>query len=93
MQNVCFRNATFGSRVRVCVHHVGGCALQDCLQNFLALPPDGALALLLAGWPLCAARRELQDYLVLLLRKVMFSRDVGARWEEEGGRENCYEEK
>ncbi|GAB4818334.1 hypothetical protein N2152v2_005380 [Parachlorella kessleri] len=49
------------------------------LENLAFLPPNAALSLLLAVWPLCRARRDVQDYLVMLLRKAMFSREVHAR--------------
>lgn len=43
---------------------------QDCLANLALLPSEAALAVLLALWPLCRSRRDLQDYVVLALRKV-----------------------
>jgi len=36
--------------------------LKDCLGHFSALPPEVAMALLRALWPLCKVRRELQDH-------------------------------
>lgn len=52
---------------------------QDCLQNFLLLPAPVALGLLLGLWPVARSRRDLADYLVMLLRKVMFSREAASR--------------
>lgn len=46
--------------------------MQVSLQNLVFLPPNSALSLLLAVWPLCRQQRDVQDYLVLLLRKAMF---------------------
>ena len=53
--------------------------LKDCLSHFAALPPEAAMALLRALWPLCRARRELRDHVVMLLRKVMYGRDPNSR--------------
>lgn len=36
--------------------------LKDCLAHFAGLPPEAAMALLRALWPLCRVRRELQDH-------------------------------
>lgn len=36
-------------------------------------------ALLVALWPLCQRMRSLQDYIILVLRKIMFARDVNSR--------------
>ncbi len=60
----------------LCEH---GQRLKDCVQNVGSLGPEAALALLLALWPLCRLVRELQDYVVLVLRKVMFARDTNSR--------------
>lgn len=54
--------------------------LKDCLAHFAGLPPEAAMALLRALWPLCRVRRELQDHVVMLLRKVMYGRDANSRW-------------
>ncbi|GBF90249.1 hypothetical protein Rsub_03382 [Raphidocelis subcapitata] len=53
--------------------------LKDCLSHFAALPPEAAMALLRALWPLCRVRRELQDHVIMLLRKVMYGRDPNSR--------------
>ena len=42
------------------------------LEHLALLPPAAALSLLLAAWPLARARRDVRDYLVMLLRKAMF---------------------
>lgn len=53
--------------------------VRSALENLAALPPAAAVALLLALWPLARARRDVSDYVVVLLRKAMFSRELGAR--------------
>jgi hypothetical protein len=60
--------------------------VKDCLGNLAALPPEGALAVLLALWPLCRSRRDLQDYVVLALRKVGLEEGVVPAAREGGGR-------
>jgi hypothetical protein len=45
---------------------------QVSLENMAFLPATSSLSLLLALWPLCRSRRDIQDYLVMLLRKAMF---------------------
>lgn len=57
--------------------HVG--QLKDCLAAFGALPADAALVLLRALWPLCLVRSDLQDHVVMLLRKLMYRQDVAGR--------------
>jgi hypothetical protein len=42
------------------------------LVHLTFLPPHASLALLLAVWPMCRARREAQDYLAMLLGKARF---------------------
>ena len=49
------------------------------LEALAFLPPGAALSLLLAVWPLARARRDVQDYIVMLLRKAMF-RSAGLGW-------------
>ncbi len=49
------------------------------MQGLGALQCDEALALLLALWPLCATRRRLQDAVVMVLRKLMFSQELRHR--------------
>lgn len=56
-----------------------GQRLKDCLQNFSVLSPEAAHALLVALWPLCQRMPALQDHVVLVLRKVMFARDINSR--------------
>ena len=53
--------------------------VRAALENLAALPQGAAIALLLALWPLCRARRDIADYVVMLLRKAMFSRELGCR--------------
>ncbi|GIL44431.1 hypothetical protein Vafri_1892, partial [Volvox africanus] len=53
--------------------------LKDAFQSFLLLPAPVALGLLLGLWPLARCRRDLADYMVMLLRKVMFSREASSR--------------
>jgi hypothetical protein len=54
--------------------------LKECLGQLPSLgADDAALALLLALWPLCRLHKELQDHLIMLLRKAMYGRDVGCR--------------
>jgi Fanconi anemia group I protein len=57
--------------------HVADC--RAMLEQLPAMAPPAALALLLAVWPLCRARRDVRDFVVLALRKAMFGREVGAR--------------
>jgi hypothetical protein len=38
------------------------------------------MSLLLAVWPLCRVRSDLQDFVVMLLRKMMYRQDVDGRW-------------
>lgn len=52
---------------------------QDCLEQVVGMEPDAALGVLGALWPLCMLQRDLQDHATLVLRKVMFGRDVAAR--------------
>lgn len=54
--------------------------LKDCLGSFAGLSADAALVLLLALWPLCRVRSDLQDHVIMLLRKMMYRQDVGGRW-------------
>lgn len=42
------------------------------LVHLTFLPPHASLALLLAVWPMCRARKEAQDYLAMLLGKARF---------------------
>jgi hypothetical protein len=42
------------------------------LEHLAFLPPGAGLALLLAVWPVCRARRDAHDYVAMLLRKAMF---------------------
>jgi hypothetical protein len=44
------------------------------------LSSDTAMSLLLAVWPLCRVRSDLQDFVVMLLRKMMYRQDVDGRW-------------
>jgi hypothetical protein len=37
------------------------------------------MSLLLAVWPLCRVRSDLQDFVVMLLRKMMYRQDVDGR--------------
>jgi hypothetical protein len=37
------------------------------------------MALLLAVWPLCRVRSDLQDFIIMLLRKTMYRQDVAGR--------------
>jgi hypothetical protein len=37
------------------------------------------MALLLAVWPLCRVQGSLQDFVVMLLRKMMYRQDVPGR--------------
>lgn len=53
--------------------------LKDCLSSFAGLSADAALVLLLALWPLCRVRSDLQDHVIMLLRKMMYRQDVGGR--------------
>jgi hypothetical protein len=53
--------------------------VRAALENLSALPPAAAVALLLALWPLCRARKDISDFVIVLLRKAMFSRELGAR--------------
>lgn len=53
--------------------------VRAALENLAALPPGAAIALLLALWPLCRARKDIADYVIMLLRKAMFSRELGSR--------------
>ncbi|GLI65567.1 hypothetical protein VaNZ11_009036, partial [Volvox africanus] len=53
--------------------------LKDAFQSFLLLPAPVALGLLLGLWPLARCRRDLADHMVMLLRKVMFSREASSR--------------
>jgi len=53
--------------------------VRDALENLAALPPAAAVALLLALWPLCRARKDISDFVIVLLRKAMFSRELGSR--------------
>ncbi|KAL4443971.1 hypothetical protein ABPG75_011708 [Micractinium tetrahymenae] len=53
--------------------------MQLSLEHLAFLPPSAAMALLLAVWPMCRSRRDTQDYVVMLLRKAMFSRELHAR--------------
>ncbi|GIL92917.1 hypothetical protein Vretifemale_20400, partial [Volvox reticuliferus] len=53
--------------------------LKDTFQSFLLLPAPVALGLLLGLWPLARFRRDLADYMVMVLRKVMFSREASSR--------------
>lgn len=39
------------------------------------------MSLLLAVWPLCRVRSDLQDFVVMLLRKMMYRQDVDGRWD------------
>lgn len=43
------------------------------------LSSDTAMSLLLAVWPLCRVRSDLQDFVVMLLRKMMYRQDVDGR--------------
>lgn len=55
--------------------------LKECLAQLPALgSDDAALALLLALWPLCRLHSDLQDHLLLLLRKALISREVACRY-------------
>lgn len=54
--------------------------LKECLSSFAGLSADAALVLLLALWPLCRVRSDLQDHVIMLLRKMMYRQDVGGRW-------------
>lgn len=49
------------------------------LENLVLLPPNAALQLLEAMWPLCRAQRDVADLVVMLLRKAMFHRELDAR--------------
>ncbi|KAL4855268.1 Fanconi anemia group I protein [Chlorella vulgaris] len=49
------------------------------LVHLTFLPPHASLALLLAVWPMCRARREAQDYLAMLLGKARFGRELQCR--------------
>lgn len=40
---------------------------------------DTAMSLLLVVWPLCRVRSDLQDFVVMLLRKMMYRQDVDGR--------------
>jgi hypothetical protein len=53
--------------------------VRAALENLSALPPAAAVALLLALWPLCRARKDISDFVIVLLRKAMFSRELGSR--------------
>ncbi|KAL4531553.1 hypothetical protein Ndes2437A_g08876 [Nannochloris sp. 'desiccata'] len=53
--------------------------VRAALENLAALPPAAAVALLLALWPLCRARKDISDFVIVLLRKAMFSRELGSR--------------
>ncbi|EFN56539.1 hypothetical protein CHLNCDRAFT_144181 [Chlorella variabilis] len=57
--------------------HLGEMKLS--LEHLAFLPPAAGLALLLAVWPVCWARRDAHDYVAMLLRKAMFSRELHAR--------------
>ena len=41
-------------------------------QNLVFLPPNAALSLLLALWPMCRERQDIQAYMITLLRQAMF---------------------
>ncbi|KAK9804377.1 hypothetical protein WJX72_009956 [[Myrmecia] bisecta] len=53
--------------------------LKASLGNFGFMTSSAAMSLLLAVWPICRARRDVLDHVVLLLRKAMFSPDVDSR--------------
>ena len=61
----------------------GGVSACVCLPAGCLPTPGGALralqALLAALWPLCQRMRALQDYVILVMRKIMFARDVNSR--------------
>jgi hypothetical protein len=52
---------------------------QGLLDLFPLMSHGVALGLLVALSPACAARHELKDAAILVLRKSMFARDVGGR--------------
>lgn len=49
------------------------------LENVALLPEGAAMGLLLALWPLCRERRDVGDFVIVLLRKAMFGRELPAR--------------
>lgn len=53
------------------------------------LSSDTAMSLLLAVWPLCRVRSDLQDFVVMLLRKMMYRQDVDGRWAGGGLLRGC----
>ncbi|KAG1680602.1 hypothetical protein FOA52_015051 [Chlamydomonas sp. UWO 241] len=66
------------TQARAMGEHAG--ALKEVLECLPSLPCEAAQhATLLALWPLCRARKDMQDMAVMLLRKVMFQRELGAR--------------
>ena len=54
-------------------------ALKSLVEPFPLLPPDAACGVLAALWPLARQRADLQDMLVLVLRKSMFSSALSSR--------------
>jgi hypothetical protein len=54
-------------------------ALWGAVLLCAGLSSDTAVSLLLAVWPLCRVRSDLQDFVVMLLRKMMYRQDVDGR--------------
>lgn len=53
--------------------------LKTAMEGISFLPPGAALGLLLASWPMCSKRRDAKDFVIMLLRKAMFSRELNTR--------------
>ena len=53
--------------------------VKTSLEGIVYLPSGIALGLLLAAWPLSRCRRDAKDFLVMLLRKSMFNRELHMR--------------
>jgi len=53
--------------------------VRAALENVALLPPGAAAGLLVALWPLCQQCKDISDFLIVLLRKAMFRRELSAR--------------
>jgi hypothetical protein len=88
-QLVLWRHPRKGGHRR-CSEVVKGATLPNCVVLYCdawwgavlwcaGLASDTAMSLLLAVWPLCRVRSDLQDFVVMLLRKMMYRQDVDGR--------------
>lgn len=59
--------------------HTASPVLQSLLEVYGYLTPCVTIGTLLALWPLCRQCRDVQDQIVLLLKKAMFNKDSEAR--------------